>query len=376
MNNVEKSYKYRIYPNKQQEILIQKTFGCCRFVYNQYLAKRIELYKQDKSTMNYNACSNDLKNLKIQYEWLKEVDAIALQSSLKDLDIAYQNFFRRVKQGDKKAGFPKFKSKKNNKKSYKTKYTNGNIQTLEKQIKLPKLGLVKCKVSKQIEGRILNATISQNPSGKYFVSICCTDVKIPQYLSTSAVVGIDLGIKEFAITSDGQHINNPKYLAKSEKKLNKLQKQLSRKTIGSSNRNKARIKVARQHEKIANQRNNFLQKLSTQLIKDYDVICLEDLKVKNMIKNHKLAKSISDVSWSEFVRQLKYKADWQHKIIQKIDTYFPSSQLCSNCGYQFTSTKDLSVREWVCPQCHTHHDRDENASINILNEGLRLLNIA
>jgi putative transposase len=376
VNNVEKSYKYRIYPNKQQEILIQKTFGCCRFVYNQYLAKRIELYKQDKSTMNYNACSNDLKNLKIQYEWLKEVDAIALQSSLKDLDIAYQNFFRRVKQGDKKAGFPKFKSKKNNKKSYKTKYTNGNIQTLEKQIKLPKLGLVKCKVSKQIEGRILNATISQNPSGKYFVSICCTDVKIPQYLSTSAVVGIDLGIKEFAITSDGQHINNPKYLAKSEKKLNKLQKQLSRKTIGSSNRNKARIKVARQHEKIANQRNNFLQKLSTQLIKDYDVICLEDLKVKNMIKNHKLAKSISDVSWSEFVRQLKYKADWQHKIIQKIDTYFPSSQLCSNCGYQFTSTKDLSVREWVCPQCHTHHDRDENASINILNEGLRLLNIA
>ena len=376
MNNVEKAYKYRIYPNKQQQILIQKTFGCCRFVYNQYLAKRIELYKQNKSTMNYNQCSKNLKDLKQEFIWLKEVDSVSIQSSLKDLDIAYQNFFRRVKQGDKKAGFPKFKSKKNNKKSYKTKYTNGNIQTLEKQIKLPKLGLVKCKVSKQIEGRILNATISQNPSGKYFVSICCTDVKIPQYLSTSAVVGIDLGIKEFAITSDGQHINNPKYLAKSEKKLNKLQKQLSRKTIGSSNRNKARIKVARQHEKIANQRNNFLQKLSTQLIKDYDVICLEDLKVKNMVKNHKLAKSISDVSWSEFVRQLKYKADWQHKIIQKIDTYFPSSQLCSNCGYQFTSTKDLSVREWVCPQCHTHHDRDENASINILNEGLRLLNIA
>lgn len=200
---MEKAYKYRIYPNKQQEELIQKTFGCCRFVYNQYLAKRIELYKQDKTTMNYYDCANDLKNLKIQYEWLKEIDSVSIQSSLKDLDVAYQNFFRRVKQGYSKAGFPKFKSKKYNRKSYKTKCTNGNIQVLDKQIKLPKLGLVKCKVSKQIQGRILNATIIQNPSGKYFVAVCCTDVEIPQYSSTSAVVGIDLGIKEFAITSDG-----------------------------------------------------------------------------------------------------------------------------------------------------------------------------
>ena len=373
---MEKAYKYRIYPTKQQEILIQKTFGCCRFVYNQYLAKRIELYKQNKSTMNYNACSNDLKRLKQEFEWLKEVDSVSIQSSLRDLDIAYQNFFRRVKQGDKKAGFPKFKSKKYNKKSYKTKFTNGNIQVLDTKIKLPKLGLVKCKVSKQIQGRILNATISQSPSGKYFVSVCCTDVEIPQYSSTSAVVGIDLGIKEFAITSDGQHIENPKFLAKSQKKLAKLQKQLSRKTIGSNNRNKARIKVARQHEKVSNQRNDFLQKLSTELIKTYDAICLEDLKIKNMVKNHKLAKSISDVSWSKFVRQLQYKAEWQHKIIQKIDTYYASSQLCSNCGYKFTGTKDLNVREWNCPQCHVRHDRDENAAINILNEGLRELQLS
>ena len=370
---MEKAFKYRIYPNKEQQTLIQKTFGCCRFVYNHYLAKRIELYKSDKSNINYNACSNDLKRLKQKYEWLKEVDSVSIQSSLKDLDIAYQNFFRRVRHGDKKAGFPKFKSKKDNKKSYKTKFTNNNIQVLANKIKLPKLGLVKCKVSKQIQGRILNATISQNPSGKYFVSVCCTDVEIPQYSSTSAVVGIDLGIKEFAITSDKQHIKNPKYFSKSEKKLAKLQKQLSRKTIGSKNRNKARIKVARQHEKISNQRNDFLQKLSTQLIKDYDVICIEDLQVKNMIKNHKLGKSISDVSWSEFVRQLQYKADWQHKVIQKINTYYASSQLCSVCGYKNTETKDLSVREWVCPQCGVHHDRDVNASVNILNEGLKLL---
>ena len=370
---MEKAYKFRIYPNENQEILIQKTFGSCRFIYNHYLAKRIEMYKTDKTTISYNQCSKDMTNLKKELEWLKEIDSIALQSSLKDLDQAYQNFFRRVKQGDSKSGFPHFKSKKDNKKSYKTKFTNNNIQVLDKQIKLPKLGLVKCKVSKQIQGRILNATISQNPSGKYFVSVCCTEVNIPQYSPTGTVVGIDLGIKEFAVTSDGVHIENPKFLKKSEKKLAKSQRKLSRKTIGSSNRNKARIKVARCHEKIVNQRKDFLHKLSTQIVKDYDIICLETLKVKNMIKNHKLAKAISDVSWSEFVRQIGYKADWYGKIKQQIDTYYASSQLCSVCGYKNTETKDLSVREWECSECHTIHDRDENASNNILKEGLRLL---
>ena len=373
---MEKAYKFRIYPNKEQEILIQKTFGSCRFVYNHYLAKKINLYKTENKSLSKMDCNNSCnRELKKEYIWLKEVDKFALTNSIYNLDNAYQNFFRRIKQGDNKAGFPKFKSKKDNHKSYKTSYSNNNIQVLEKQIKLPKLGLVKCKVSKEIQGRILSTTISQNPSGKYFVSVCCTEVEISQYSPTGSAIGIDLGIKKFVITSDGIKISNPKYLSKSEKKLAQLQRQLSRKTIGSNNRNKARIKVAKQHEKVSNQRNDFLQKLSTQFIKENDVICLENLQIKNMVKNHKLAKSISDVSWSEFCRMIEYKSVWHDKIYHKIDRFYASSQTCNVCGYKNTDTKDLNVRQWICPKCNANHQRDVNAAVNILNQGLKELGL-
>lgn len=377
MKTINKAYKLRIYPNKEQSELIDKTIGSSRFVYNHFLNKRIELYKLTKESSSYFKDCSKLAKLKAteEFNWLKDCDKFSLESSLKDLDNAYQNFFRDVKKGNSNQGFPKFKSKKAVRLSYRTTFTNNNIEIKDNKIKLPKLKWIKFRDGRDLSNisKIFNVTISKTKTNKYYASVSVEEV-IQEKETTGAMIGIDLGLKEYLTTSDNETVENPTWFRKSEEKIKKLQRSHSRKKKGSNNREKSRLKLAKQYEKVSNQRRYFQQVLSTRLINENQIICLETLKSSSMVKNHKLAKSIQDASWYEFTRQLEYKGLWNDRNIIKIDPFYPSSQLCSNCGEKNIKTKNLNYREYECSACGLIIDRDYNASINILNEGLRILN--
>ena len=364
---MQKGYKARLYPNAKQQDVLNRTFGSCRFVYNHFLAERVRSYKEDGISLSYSKTASLLTALKTDKDhlWLNECDSMALQEALRNLDRAYQNFFK----GNAK--FPKFHSK-HSKQSYRTRNQGNGIRIVGNTVKIPKVGFVRFKGLKDFEGRILNATVSKSPSGRYYVSLCVEsdDAILP---NGGCIIGLDVGIKDFYADSNGNTVDNPKTYRKHEKKLIREQRKLSRKQKGSSNRSKQRIRVAIQHEKIVNIRKDFLHKRSFKLADENQVVCVEDLNVRGMLRNHRLAKAISDVSWSEFFRQLEYKAAKRGGILVKVPTFYPSSQTCSVCGYQNPIVKDLSVRKWICPNCNTSHDRDSNAATNILNKGLEML---
>jgi len=364
---MHKGFKVRIYPTKEQQNTLLKMFGSCRFVYNYFLAERIRSYNEDGVSLSYYKTTNMLTLLKRDKDhfWLNECDSMALQESLRNLDRAYQNFFK----GN--ARFPRFHAK-HGRQSYRTRNQSGGIRIVGNTIKVPKVGFVKYKGLKNFDGRILNATISTSASGKFYISLC-VELDNVALSNNGCVIGLDVGIKEFYTDSNGNSVANPKTYRKHEKKLIREQRKLSRKKIGSNNHNKQRIRLAVHHEKVANIRKDFLHKESFKLANENQVVCVEDLNVKGMLRNHHLAKAISDVSWSEFFRQLEYKTAERGGIVVKVPTLYPSSQICSCCGYQNPMVKNLAIRQWECPKCKTHHDRDGNAATNILNKGLEML---
>ena len=365
-----KAHKIRLYPTVEQQVFFAKSFGCTRFIWNTMLADKIEYYRETKMSLN-----NTPAQYKLEFEWLKEVDSLALANVQQNLRAAYNKFF---KQG---AGFPKFK-KKGQRDSYTTNNQKGTVAVTHTTVKLPKVGHINAKLPRKINGLIKSATISCTPSGKYYVSLLVETI-VNELPKTQSNIGIDLGLTDFIVLSDGSKVANPKFLSKLQGKLAREQKILAkrravanaqqRKLSDSRNYQKQRIKVAKIYEQITNSRKDFLHKLSFNLIKNHDVIAIENLNVKGMVKNRKLAKAISDSSWSSFTTMLAYKADWYGKALVKIDRWYPSSKTCSNCNHLLTKAElPLSVRTWNCPNCLQQNDRDINASINTLNQGLLL----
>jgi len=366
-----KSYKYRLHPNKAQAEFFEKSFGCVRFVYNWALNQRIEAYQKDGMRIGWVESCKRLTELKKQEEtkWLCEVANQSLQSSIRNMDSAFTRFFR------EKKGFPKFKSKKKSKSTFQfVEYVS--IDFKNKLLKLPKVGSVKFGRSREFVGKIGTCTVSKTPTGKYYISILVDDgIPMPEKspITTETAVGIDVGIKDFAVLSNGQVYSNPKFLEKDEKRLKVLQRRLSRKQKGSNRRERARLAVAKQHEKIKNHRENFIHQVTSRIVRENQTVIIEDLNVEGMLKNHNLAKHIASASWSEFFRQLQYKCEWYGKNLIRIGRFEPSSKMCL-CGY---INKDLTLkdREWDCPHCGRHNDRDLLAAMNIKRFGLQKQNL-
>ncbi len=375
---INRAYKFRLYPSVEQIVLINKTFGCVRLVYNYYLNKKQELYKETKENLSLYDCIKDLKELSIERPFLKEVDSMSLRCSLFDLDDSYKNFFKQNK------GYPKYKSKydKNTyrtnyiKNTYKGKeYENIKLDLTNKTITLPKLKKVKIKGYRNlnnIDGRIINATISKEKNGKYYVSVLYEENIEEKEFTPNNIVGIDLGIKDLVISSDGIKYENEKSIQKYEKRIKRKQRELSRKQKGSSNYNKTKKQLAVLYSKLANSRTYRIHEITKEITDNNDIIVTETLKVNNMIKNHNIAKSLMDASFGEIIRQLTYKAKWKFKRIYQINPFYPSSQICSHCEYKNKITKNLNVRKYTCPKCNSELDRDFNASENIMFEGINL----
>ena len=355
------TYKYRIYPNTEQKVFFAKCFGCVRFFYNKSLDDMNEIYKTTGKQKNITPAS-----YKEDYPFLKEVDSLALSNAQLNRNTAFKAFFSH------KSGFPKFKSKRNDQ-SYSTN-NQGSVKfsNNDRYISIPKCPRIRIKKHRDFIGTIKSITVSMTTDNKYYISLL-VESEIKPLNESTRTIGLDLGLKSLIVDSNGKKYKNHKYLTKSQNKLAREQRKLSKMVKGSNNRNKQRIKVARLHKHIQNQRNDYLHKLSKKIIDENQVICIESLLVKDMMNDSKLAKNISDVSWSRLVSMLVYKANWYGRTIVKVPSDFPSSQLCSSCGYKNSITKDLRIRKWTCPECGSIHDRDVNAARNILSKGIELL---